>query len=112
MYQWKNNDTSSIFGKDTNDWDTEISGGGFYKTKYQGLSFDYTPISPYFNNTNTGKRGFIYNENNSGIGIATFPQGQDSTFIVGAPYHFYFGLEKGKSALNRYITKYILNQDV
>ena len=112
MYQWKNNDTSSIFGKDTNDWETDISGGGFYKTKYQALSFDHTPITPYFNSTNTGKRGFIYNENSSGIGTATFPQGQASTFIVGAPYHFYFGLEKGKSALNRYITKYIMNQDV
>jgi hypothetical protein len=32
--------------------------------------------------------------------------------VVGAPYHFYFGLRKGKSAINRYITRYILNQDV
>ena len=65
-----------------------------------------------FNNLNTGKRGYIYNSTIGGATDEAFPQGQSTTFLVGAPYHFYFGLGKGKSAINRYITKYILNQDV
>ena len=80
--------------------------------KYQDLSFYQSPISNYFNNLSpNGRRGYIYNSNSTGTD-ETFPNGQASTFLVGAPYHFYFGLNVGKSAINRYITKYILNQDV
>jgi hypothetical protein len=67
--------------------------------------------SPYFNDLNTGRRGFIFNSNPQG-NDPTFTPGLPNKFLVGAPYHFYFGLGKGKSAINRYITKYILNQDV
>jgi hypothetical protein len=31
--------------------------------------------------------------------------------LVGAPYHFYFGLRKGKTALNLFIDKYIFNNE-
>jgi hypothetical protein len=31
-----------------------------------------------------------------------------TNFVVGAPYHFYFGLGKGKTALNRFIKKYVV----
>ena len=116
FYQWTLNQPAqgpqTIFGSDINDWDTGLQGAGFYKQKYQALSFTQAPFSQYFNNLNTGKRGYIYNSTIGGATDEAFPQGQSTTFLVGAPYHFYFGLGKGKSAINRYITKYILNQDV
>ncbi len=113
FYQWQLNQQQvpTIFGSDINDWNTNLIGGGFYKQKYQGLSFKYSSLSQYFNNLTTGQKGFIYNSNASGNDV-TFPAGQSNSFLVGAPYHFYFGLNKGKSSINRYITKYILNQDV
>ena len=114
MYKWMNKDTSSIFGNDTNDWYTEAP---YYSEKYQELNFvNYqslsVPISEYFNNNTTGQKGYIYNSNTNGLPSPTFPQGSSDKFIVGAPYHFYFGLRKGKSSINRFITKYILNKDV
>jgi hypothetical protein len=116
FYQWTLNQpaqgTQTIFGSDINDWDTGLQGAGFYKQKYQALSFTQAPFSQYFNNLNTGQQGYIYNSTTGGATDEAFPQGQSTTFLVGAPYHFYFGLGKGKSAINRYITKYILNQDV
>ena len=113
FYQWQLNQQQvpTIFGSDTNDWNTNLIGGGFYKQKYQGLSFKYGSLSQYFNNLTSGQKGFIYNSNSSNNDV-TVPPGQSNSFLVGAPYHFYFGLNKGKSSINRYITKYILNQDV
>ena len=114
FYQWKLNQGSvnTIFGSDLNDWETNLLGNGFYSEKYQSLSFYQSPYSQYFNNLNTGRRGFIYNSTPAGATDETMPAGQQNRFLVGAPYHYYFGLGKGKSAINRYITKYILNQDV
>jgi hypothetical protein len=118
LYKWKNNNQSTIFGSDTNDWVTSpnqnISGNGYYSQKYQDLNFGSpTPpaLSPYFNNSSTGQKGYIYNTDSNGETISTWPSSQSNSFIVGAPYHFYFGLRKGKSAINRYITKYFLNQN-
>jgi hypothetical protein len=31
----------------------------------------------------------------------------DKSFMVGAPFHFYFGLKKGKSAFDRFTTKWL-----
>lgn len=111
FYLWKLDTTTTIFGSDENDWDTGLQGSGFYKQKYQSMSFYQAPFSNYFNTTNYGKKGYIYNTDSNGYS-ATFPSGQSNKFVVGAPYHFYFGLTKGKSTINRYITKYIFNQDV
>jgi hypothetical protein len=115
FYQWRLNQGSvnTIFGSDLNDWETGLlTNGGFYSQKYQDLSFYQSPYSQYFNNLNTGRRGYIYNSTPAGATDETMPQGQQNPFLVGSPYHFYFGLGKGKSSINRYITKYILNQDV
>jgi hypothetical protein len=111
VYKWKNDNQTTIFGSDTNDW---VTLPPYYSQKYQDLNFGSpTPpaISPYFNDSNTGQKGYIYNSDSTGNPISTWPSSQSSSFIVGAPYHFYFGLRKGKSAINRYITKYFLNQN-
>jgi hypothetical protein len=108
---WNLADTNTIFGSDKNDWDTGLQGSGFYKYKYQTQSFYQAPFSNYFNITNYGKKGYIFNSDSTGYST-NFPPGQSNKFLVGAPFHFYFGLNKGKSSMNRYITKYIFNTDV
>ena len=63
----------------------------------------------YFQATNGPQKGYIYNYTNAGVPTFNPSNNQTSNrFVVGAPYHFYFGLGKGKTSLNRYITKYII----
>lgn len=104
MYKWKSNSQTTIFGDDKNDW---VTNGPFYSQPYQSMDFTQTE---YFKPANGEKLGYIYNRNSSQQIISQWPNGQDPEYVVGAPYHFYFGLNKGKSSLNRYITKYIFNQ--
>ena len=118
MYKWKKVDPQSttpndpqppptIFGSELNDWYTDLDvNNTLYSTKYQTMSFNG---NPYFQTTNGLNTGYIYNYDNNGN--PTFDPSQNQTtdtFIVGAPYHFYFGLMRGKSAVNRYISKYII----
>jgi hypothetical protein len=110
-YQWSSSTTSTIFGSDTNDWVTDVlANGSFYYQKYQNFSFN-PPTTPYFNPSTTGRRGYIFNQTPQGLSNPNWPAGTQQSFIVGGPNHFYFGLNKGKSAINRYIKAYILNQD-
>ena len=110
MYQWIQPNPSatnaSILGDQNNNWYTSL--GGIYETKYQEMSFITTE---YFQATNGQNTGYIYNYDNNGI--PTFDPSTLQTnpyFVVSAPYHFYFGLFKGKSSLNRYIKKYVVGQ--
>ena len=112
MYRWKSNSTAgqqTIFGVDTNEWDTDVSGSKFYSQKYQSMSFQYAPTSDYFNVTPTGQKGFIFNSDTNGNNDSAWTGtiNTPDSFIVGAPFHFYFGLNKGKTALNKFITNYI-----
>ena len=52
--------------------------------------------------------GYIYNQYPSGTPNENWPSGQNINYLVGAPYHFYFGLKRGNSAMNKFITKYII----
>jgi hypothetical protein len=111
LYQWGLNNGSSIFGDEKNDWRTDIS--DIVPQKYQSLDRRNRVTPTYFVGTNSllndiYERGYIFNvdttgnySNNSG----TFP----SQFIVGAPFHFYFGLIKGQTALDKFKTKYSLD---
>jgi len=111
MYKWKkdsNNIPQTILGSQDNDWWTTYdSNNKYYSVPYQQMAFSNTD---YFQATNGPQKGYIYNYTNTGI--PTFAPSNNQTsdrFVVGAPYHFYFGLGKGKTALNRYITKYIIS---
>jgi hypothetical protein len=110
MYKWERNDSNgyvSILGNEENNWYTNLN--GIYETKYQDMSFITTE---YFQASNGPNTGYIYNYNN--LGVPTFAPSLNPNnsprFVVGAPYHFYFGLLKGKSSLNRYIKKYVIGQ--
>jgi hypothetical protein len=106
MYRWNQNDSGAyIFGSRTNNWYTD---GPFYSEGYQDMDINGTP---YFQVSNGNNTGYIFNfDSNQQQTAFRQTQPSDYTFVVGGPRHFYFGLNKGASALNRYITKYIFNQ--
>jgi hypothetical protein len=117
FYQWGlEGATGGIFGSEKNNWRTEI-GNGITSYPYQALSRRFTATPAYFNSgyNNVGdiyQRGYIFavdqNQN-----YATY-QGQAGTFstmfMVGAPYQFYFGVIKGESALDKFKTKYSVDE--
>ena len=70
---------------------------------------DFTQTD-YFKPGNGEKLGYIYSRDSSLNITTSWPNGQNTKYVVGAPYHFYFGLRTGQSAINKYITKYIFNQ--
>ena len=118
MYKWESDNTGApqnLFGSELNEWYTDLESGGFYAIPYQNMQFDTTDYFQPQNGTGpfNGATGYIYNYDSNGNpnqNVTQWPQGQSKKFVIGAPYHFYFGLGKGKSAINRYITKYILGQ--
>ena len=67
----------------------------------------------YYPSGNSGPNGLIPNPpTNQTIPWDGFPQYpefdfQNGTIVVGAPYHFYFGLNNGKTAINRFYKLYV-----
>jgi hypothetical protein len=57
----------------------------------------------------TSARGYIFSLDASG-NYSSQLDGSDSKFTVGAPFHFYFGLIKGESALDKFKTKYSVSE--
>ena len=111
-----------IFGGEENDWLYKNSAGG---TNNQIDTINYQTvdrlISSYTFPSNvstptTEKPGFIYNSSYSGQTVVldelTTQDVVNMKLLVGAPYHFYFGLKVGNSAMNKYIDKYLFNQEI
>ena len=117
--------TPNIFGSEDNNWYTTPSfqnpnatGTGFFSKKYQDLDFT-SPQEKY--QTNLTKLGFIASYDINGVPKPITPlinitQGDPSTtysdsVVVGAPYHFYFGLNNGKTAINRFYKLYVPTEE-
>jgi hypothetical protein len=107
--------TPNIFGSEDNNWYTNSSfPTGFFSKKYQDLDFT-SPGEKY--QTNLTKLGYIASFDINGdplpiTPLANIAQGDPSTnfldsVVVGAPYHFYFGLNNGKTAINRFYKLYV-----
>jgi hypothetical protein len=129
FHPWKikdnfDNTGKIIFGTQLNDWEYKITKPTNIKTiNYQTI--DRLVKDPTFksdgNAPTTRIPGYIYNTEiitgntipittNIVPKIYTSDQGFNSgsfKLLVGAPYHFYFGLKVGKTAMNKFITKYI-----
>jgi len=106
FYRWQSDSTTSIFGNEDNNWNTNLP---IQSSKYQNLDFDTSPYFKFDTNIYNDKNlGYIYNEYPSGALNENWPSGQNIYYLVGAPYHFYFGLRRGNSAMNRFISKYII----
>ena len=100
-YQWIIDSSPNIFGSENNNWYTFSP---FFHKGYQNLDFN---VDPYFQSSTT-KLGMITNFDVSGQPLPT-PQ-VSSQVIVGAPFHFYFGLNNGKTAIDKFVKLYINNE--
>lgn len=112
-YMWKVNNNSELFGTNLNTWTTDT----IYSSKYQGDDFFYSPIvTPitYMKPDSGYGLGYIYNRSIADETYSLYPvtDTNNENYKVGAPFHFYFGLKRGKSALNRFIKKYITVESV
>jgi hypothetical protein len=103
-----------IFGSELNNWATDyvdIVQDKQYQSLdrltnyFQSLS---APVSQSNNSNDTYKRGYIFSVNSNGNYSET--GAASSRFIVGAPFHFYFGVIKGESALDKFKTKYSVSE--
>ena len=113
--------TPNIFGSEDNNWFTNASSNsGFYQKRYQDLDFTSVP-GKY--QTNLTKFGYLASFDINGDPLPITPlanilQGEpsasittSSVVVVGAPYHFYFGLNSGKTALNRFYKLYVPTEE-
>ena len=116
FYQWGLEQPSiqNIFGSQENNWITTQSSisdlSGIFGYNYQSL--DRRNIDPptYFvgsnNTTDLNQRAYIFNVDSNGKYSYSMSGVPLSKFLVGAPFHFYFGIMKGNSALDKFKTKY------
>ncbi len=135
-YRWILAKSDSIFGTEDNNWYTNVYQVGFFKKEYQNLDF-FTLGEKYLTqyNQSQGGFGFITNFNPSVLPVTpetspNFPpagtsgviQGQPvatnildptlttgvpQSIVVGAPYHFYFGLKNGGTAMDIFYKLYV-----
>jgi hypothetical protein len=116
MYQWEINNSPYIFGDQKNDWYTQgISGNTFFAYDYQSLD-RLLSTSRYFRTTNANQndyfKSYIYSVDNTGNISSNPAYWALNTYVaraitVGTPFHFYFGLKKGKSAYDRFLSKWV-----
>ena len=116
FYQWKLDPINGkIFGTQNNDWATNRS-DIVQNRPYQSMDRLTISIPTYFTPSDYSPgvndliaRGYIFSVDLSGNyqeAIGKSP----TQFIVGAPFHFYFGTVKGASALDKFKTKYSINE--
>jgi|694.fasta_scaffold00364_43 hypothetical protein len=119
FYQWRlASGSSTIFGNQNNTWATNSQ--DIIQSKYQSLDRSTTDTKYYLNGTSVANdltaRGYIYSVDGNVVSYPTVGGRYTSTpqtsnrFLVGAPYQFYFGVVKGESALDRFKTKYSLDE--
>lgn len=120
------NNSNLIFGSQINDWQIKNSvPSQIYTYKYQSVdrllggniasgqpTFPSSVVTPTFE-----RPGYIYNSSSTGglnptITPNSYLNPPPPAVGVGSPYHFYFGLRVGKSAMNKYINKYIFNEEI
>ena len=123
FYRWESKNGNSIFGSEQNNWKTNYSPNlaltGIFSREYQSLDRTGTTIPSYFISSNaqindTYARGYIFNVSadtiNGTIQYSPYAGNWNSSFLVGAPFHFYFGTVVGASALDRFKTKYSVDE--
>jgi hypothetical protein len=110
FYQWKLNNTTTIFGNQYNSWATGPD-DIVQNQRYQSLDRTKLTQPNYFRPSTSSvndlyARGYIFSVDSNGV-YSTVGATSDK-FIVGAPFQFYFGVIKGESALDKFKTKYSL----
>ena len=119
FYKWslkQSSPTQNIFGTEDNNWYTDSDYPGFFSKKYQSLDFT-TQQEKY--KTTTTNLGYITNYINgvpAPLSVNSVTQGapsgnKNSAIVAGAPYHFYFGLNNGKTAMDRFYKLYVATNE-
>jgi hypothetical protein len=113
-YQWelKDNTNKTIFGSQHNNWATD-RGDIVQNKRYQSLDRVSSVNPTYFvtstNINNDYKRGYIFSVDVNGQYSSKILTSKPK-FIVGAPFHFYFGTIKGATALELFKRKYSVSE--
>lgn len=117
FYQWQTRPTNpiNIFGNEFNDWSTDdySNGTGIFSKNYQSqYRLDVPPTSYFQSNTTPNsdiyKRGYIFSTD--AFGRYSQRGSLSQSFSVGAPFHFYFGVNAGFSAMDKFKTKYLADE--
>jgi hypothetical protein len=108
FYKWQLNEGTTIFGTQQNNWLTDtnniVSVGYQSQDRMKLANPTYFQSSTSPNTTDLNNRGYIFSVD--GNGNYSPVAALNKNFIVGAPFHFYFGIVKGQSALDKFKTKY------
>lgn len=121
FYQWgiSTSPNRGVFGNQKNNWSTEID--NIFSRKYQSLdrrsiitpSYMIPSIYPI---TDQYARGYLFNGNATTADNLTYNSSAGNwdnpttRFLVGAPNHFYFGLIKGETALDKFKELYSIDE--
>jgi len=131
-YRWLISQSPWIFGTENNNWYTDVLTAGFFKKQYQDLNF-FSLNEKYLTQYNQSQAGFGFITNFDGTVIPPLPEpkpafppagtsgviqgqpigsptqttGKQQSFVVGAPYHFYFGLKNGATAIDKFYKLYV-----
>jgi hypothetical protein len=62
------------------------------------------------NTSDLNQRAYIFNVDSNGTYSYSMAGVPSSRFLVSAPFHFYFGIIKGNSALDKFKTKYSVGE--
>jgi hypothetical protein len=116
FYPWKTQSTTQIFGTEQNNWaTTESEIVQYYYQSLDRTSNQYFKASGIVNDQNM--RGYIFNVSNDNINVAGSQYKSSGpilnttdSFVVGAPFHFYFGTVVGATALEKFKTKYLADE--
>ncbi len=120
FYQWQldipsNNSSGNLFGGQYNTWATSTP-DIIQDTSYQGLD-RASLTTKYFLASNVDvssedllARGYIFGVDDNGNYSSSVSLVRNPKFLVGAPYQFYFGVVKGESALDKFKTKYSIDE--
>lgn len=106
FYTWKY-DNNKLWGGEENTWKTNVAQSGPYQDETFDGANEYPKPSAGLGT------GYIFNRPiNVYTNINAPNDATGQGFRVGSPFQNYFGLKRGKSAMNRFITKFIFNADL
>jgi len=110
-YLWEMQPNSTfIFGTQNNNWETKDH------IDYKGYQQLRRELSPFYRGSSLITKfnpGYIYNVKNSSTPSSydyeplNNTNNNNSLTMVSAPWYFYFGLKKGKTAMDKFYTTYI-----
>ena len=111
FFKWANNawvgGENTIFGSQNNSWYTYGGNPTVESKKYQEFDRRLKPFFQGNNNLLENAYGYIYQRNPDGTynTVASTPTNEYT--LTSAPWYFYFGLKKGKSAMDKYVQQYL-----